>query len=105
MDKFLSDFETMETSEITDSFQNHILALSDSASSYDELFDVGDIETFPSKENFIIHPSGLSAEFDATNGGFALSELVLLGGRRGSGKSILSLNAARYRYELGHTVV
>ena len=30
----------------------------------------------------------------AVNGGFATQELVMLGGRRGSGKSIISLNLA-----------
>ena len=44
------------------------------------------------------------AEFDAINGGFATQELVLLGGRRGSGKSIISLNMALNRFLEGNTV-
>ena len=68
------------------------------------MFDVADIETFPDAETFVIYPSGLSNHWDSVNGGFALQELVLLGGRRGSGKSIISLNALRTRFEQGHTV-
>ena len=41
-----------------------------------------------------IYTSGLSAEFDNINGGFATQELVMLGDKRGSGKSIISLNLA-----------
>lgn len=70
----------------------------------DELYDVATLDFFPDEDDFKIYPSGLSAEFDAVNGGFATQELILLGGRRGSGKSIISLNLAINRFLEGNTV-
>ena len=46
----------------------------------------------------------LSNEYDAINGGFVTQELVMLGGRRGSGKSIIALNCAMKRFSEGNTV-
>ena len=104
LDILLNDFDNLETGEIVDQMESIQLALNNSLPRQDELFDVSDIETFPDAETFVIYPSGLSNEWDSVNGGFALQELVLLGGRRGSGKSIISLNALRTRFEQGHTV-
>lgn len=104
LDTLLTDFNNLETGEIVDILGNIQLDLNNNLPRQDELFDVADIETFPDAETFVIYPSGLSNHWDSVNGGFALQELVLLGGRRGSGKSIISLNALRTRYEQGHTV-
>jgi hypothetical protein len=56
------------------------------------------------EEEFITRiPLGLGA-FDATNGGLASSELALLGGHRGQGKSVLALHTALSRFLNGKTV-
>ena len=104
LDKFVDELDNLEKVEIVDQFQNHLLHLNKAIPHDDELYDVGKLEVFSEQESFKIHPSGLSAEFDATNGGFADQELVLLGGRRGSGKSIISLNMAINRFLQGNTV-
>lgn len=104
VEELLADFDNKETGEVIDTLEQINTDINSSMPKKDELFDVADIETFPEQETFIIYPSGLSNEWDSVNGGFALQELVLLGGRRGSGKSIISLNAIRTRYEQGHTV-
>ena len=104
MDKFLDDLDNLEKVEIVDKFQNHLLELNQAIPHDDELYDIAELDFFPSADDFKIHPSGLSAEFDNVNGGFATQELVLLGGRRGSGKSIISLNMAINRFLDGNTV-
>lgn len=104
LDKLVDEIENYEKVEILDSFQNHLLDLNHAIPTDDELFDVGDMYFFPSDDDFKIYPSGLSTEHDAINGGFALQELILLGGRRGSGKSIISLNLALNRFLQGDTV-
>ena len=93
MDKFVDQLEDLEKVEIVDKFQNHLLHLNQAIPHDDELYDIAELEFFPSEDDFKIYPSGLSNEFDAINGGFATQELILLGGRRGSGKSIISLNS------------
>lgn len=104
MDKIIDNLEDLEKVEIIDKFQNHLLELNQAIPHDDELYDVAEIEFFPNEEDFKIYPSGISHEYDATNGGFATQELVLLGGRRGSGKSIISLNLALNRFLQGNTV-
>lgn len=104
LDKFVDNLDDYEKVEIVDQFQNHLLKLNQAIPHDDELYDVAELEFFPSEEDFKIYPSGLSAEFDNINGGFATQELVMLGGRRGSGKSIISLNLALNRFLQGNTV-
>ena len=104
MDKFDDQLEDLEKVEIVDKFQNHLLHLNQAIPHDDELYDIAELEFFPSEDDFKIYPSGLSNEFDAINGGFATQELILLGGRRGSGKSIISLNLALNRFLQGNTV-
>ena len=104
MDKFVDNLDDLEKVEIVDKIQNHLLKLNQAIPYDDELYDVADLEFFPSEDDFKIYTSGLSSEFDAVNGGFATQELILLGGRRGSGKSIISLNLALNRFLQGNTV-
>ena len=92
IDKLIDGLEDLEKVEIVDKFQNHLLHMNQAIPHDDELYDVAELDFFPDENDFKIYPSGLSAEFDAVNGGFATQELILLGGRRGSGKSIISLN-------------
>ncbi len=103
MDKLVDELDNLEKTEIVDKFQNHLLDLNKAIPSDDELYDVAELDFFPKEDDFKIYPSGLSHEFDSINGGFATQELILLGGRRGSGKSIISLNLAINRFLQGNT--
>jgi len=103
MDKLVDDLDDLEKVEVVDKFQNHLLHLNQAIPHDDELYDIAELDFFPSEDDFRIYPSGLSSEFDAVNGGFATQELILLGGRRGSGKSIISLNLAINRFLQGNT--
>ena len=104
LDKFVDELEDLEKIEIVDKFQDHLLSMNNAIPTSEELYDVSELGFFPKSEDFTLFPSGLSAEYDAVNGGFATQELVLLGGRRGSGKSIISLNCAIERFIQGSTV-
>jgi len=104
MDKLIDGLDNLEKVEIVDKLQNHLLHLNQAIPHDDELYDVAELDFFPNEEDFKIYPSGLSHEFDSINGGFATQELILLGGRRGSGKSIISLNLALNRFLQGNTV-
>lgn len=103
IDRVLEDLEDLERVEIIDKFQNHLLELNRTIPMSDELINVAEVDVAPKADTFVMFPSGLSAEYDAVNGGLALQELVMIGGRRGSGKSILVLNMALHRFLQGHT--
>ncbi len=104
LDSYIDQLEDLEKIEIVDKIQSHLLKLNSALPTSDELFDVADLDFFPQADDFKLYPSGLSAEYDAINGGFGSQELVLLGGRRGSGKSIISLNCSVNRFLQGSTV-
>lgn len=105
LDKFMDQLEHLERVEIIDSIQNHILELHKFLPEGEELFDVATIDSFLGEEQFIMYSSGLSTEYDATNGGFGLEELIMFGGRRGSGKSIITLNTAKHQFERNNNSV
>jgi replicative DNA helicase len=99
LEKFMDQLENLERVEIIDSIQEHILELHKFLPEGEELFDVATIESFLGEEKFVMYSSGLSTEYDAVNGGFGLEELIMFGGRRGSGKSIITLNTAKHQFE------
>jgi replicative DNA helicase len=98
LNKFVDDLEHLEKTEIIDHIQSHILELHKYLPEGEELFDVATIDSFLGEEKFVMYSSGLSTEYDAINGGFGLEELILFGGRRGSGKSIVTLNMAKHQF-------
>ena len=105
IDKLLSNIDTIDKDILAERWHQHSLDINAAIPHNDEFFDVGDIDFFPNKDDFKIYSSGLSKDHDQQNGGFATQELVLLGGRRGSGKSIITLNLGLHRYKQGNTVV
>ena len=104
LNTFLEQFENLESVEIMDLLQNHLLELNKANPSSEECFDVAELDLIPKGDSFVLHASGLSTEYDSVNGGFGRQELILLGGRRGSGKSIISLNLAHHRFKNKNTV-
>jgi replicative DNA helicase len=86
--------ETDTAESILDQATSTILQLSSIVGQDEEVFDVSDeieLETLNRKS------LGLG-KFDEVNGGMSPSELMILGGHRGSGKSILLLNMGLHNY-------
>jgi replicative DNA helicase len=105
LDKFIDELDNLEQTEVIDRLQDFILTVQKFIPEGEELFDAATIDTVPHENSVIMHPSGLSSEFDSVNGGFALEELILFGGRRGSGKSIVTLNMALNNFALNNSVM
>jgi replicative DNA helicase len=95
---FISQLESLERLEIIDKIQAHVLDLHKFMPDGEELFDVAKMDLIQDQERFVTFTSGLSTHYDAVNGGFGLQELIMFGGRRGSGKSIITLNAAKHQF-------
>lgn len=104
LNEFIDGLPTLERDEIAENLQSHVLAMYQAFPQSDQVFDVSSLATVLDAQTFIVHPSGLSHEYDTVNGGFFEQELVMLGGRRGSGKSIIALNLALESFMRGHTV-
>jgi len=63
---------------------------------------MNDIYVYDDEEVHNKIPLGLNNEFDAKTGGPALTELVMLGGHRGSGKTVVVCNATANQYRHGN---
>jgi len=105
LDDFVDDLDVLERTEIIDTLQDHLLLLNRAIPEGEEVFDVVNLETVPEEDSFIMYPSGLNPDYDSVNGGFGQQELVLLGGRRGSGKSIIATNLAKNKHDQGDSVL
>lgn len=82
-----------------------MLALDEKTLKTEGVFAMNDIMVFVRPEELAKNrvPLGLNNTFDAILGGVARQELILIGGKRGSGKSISCSNLMINQYEMGNT--
>jgi replicative DNA helicase len=105
LDKFIDKLPVYDTNEIKDSLAGIALTIEEKTHTSEKVFTMADIMMFRhpdelEKERVYL---GLNNTFDAVLGGVARQELVLIGGKRGSGKSITSSNIFVNQYETGNS--
>lgn len=107
LDKFVDKLPQYDTAEIKDNLATIVLTLDEKTLSTEGVYSMADIMVFMRPEDNArnrIH-LGLNNTFDSVLGGIARQELVLIGGKRGSGKSITSSNILINQYESGNSSV
>ncbi|CAB4174361.1 DnaB Replicative DNA helicase [uncultured Caudovirales phage] len=107
LDKFIDKLPIYDTAEIKDNLASIVLTLDEKTLSTEGVYSMSDIMVFIRPDDLArsrIH-LGLNNTFDAVLGGAARQELILIGGKRGSGKSITSSNIMISQYESGNTSV
>jgi replicative DNA helicase len=105
LEKFVDKLPLYDTNEIKDSLANIALTIEEKTHTSEKVFTMADMLMFRhpddvEKERVYL---GLNNTFDAVLGGVARQELILIGGKRGSGKSITSSNIFVNQYEAGNT--
>jgi len=107
IDGFLDKITMLDTTEIREGLAMLALDLDSKIHTSETVVYADQIHLFKTaEENDAIRvPTGISNEFDAKAGGFYEGDLILLGGERGSGKSILCANLVAAQYESGKTAV
>lgn len=107
LDKFVDKLPIYNTEEIKDNLSAIVLSLDDKTLSSENTYNMADMLLFQSEEDISKTRVylGLNNQFDAMLGGVALEEYILVGGERGSGKSITASNVACNQYEMGNSVV
>ena len=105
LDKFVDKLPLYDTNEIKDSLANIALTIEEKTHTSEKVFTMADMMMFQhpdqmEKERVYL---GLNNTFDAVLGGVARQELILIGGKRGSGKSITSSNLFVNQYESGNS--
>lgn len=106
IDKFIDTVTVSSTQEIKDNLSAIVLTL-DEKTHTSETIALADTMTVFEKKEDLVHvqfPLGFNNTFDATVGG-RRQELLLIGGKRGSGKSVVCVNLCHSQTDSGNTVV
>ena len=105
LDPFLDKLALYDTSEIKENLSSMALVLEEKTHTSETVHTMYDLDTFQPADEILRERIylGLNTEFDAAIGGMARQELLLLGGRRGAGKSLVSSNLFTHQYELGYS--
>lgn len=107
LDKFVDKLPIYDTDEIKENLSNIVLALDEKTLTTEGVFSMSDLMLFKTADDLASERVflGLNNAFDAALAGVAIEELVLVGGPRGSGKSLLCSNVSVNQYEMGNSVV
>lgn len=102
LDKFVDKLPTLDSTEIKEGLAAVVLELDEKTLSNEQVFNMDDMFIFQTDDEILENcvSLGFSNDFDA-NIRVALTEYVLIGGRRGAGKSIISANICVSQYEDG----
>lgn len=105
LDKFVDKLPLYDSDEIKENLATIALTIEEKTHTSEKVYTMSDILLFRNpqeleKERVYL---GLNNTFDAVLGGIARQELVLIGGKRGSGKSITSSNIFVNQYETGNS--
>jgi replicative DNA helicase len=105
LDKFVDKLPLYDSNEIKENLASIALTIEEKTHTSEKVFTMADIMMFQhpeqlEKERVYL---GLNNTFDAVLGGVARQELILIGGKRGSGKSITSSNIFVNQYQAGNS--
>jgi len=107
LDKFIDKLPLYDSTEVKESLASIVMQLDEKTLKTEGVFAMNEIMVFVRPEELAknrVH-LGLNNTFDAILGGVARQELILIGGKRGSGKSITCSNLMINQYEMGNTSV
>lgn len=105
LDKFVDKLPVYDSNEIKENLATIALTIEEKTHTSEKVYTMSDILLFRNPETLEKERVylGLNNTFDAVLGGIARQELVLIGGKRGSGKSITSSNIFINQYESGNS--
>jgi len=102
LSKFIDNIPTYDTMEVKNELANILLDLEQKTETSEEIFLMNDIFVIDNEEIHNRVMLGLNNSFDALTGGLSLTELVMIGGHRGSGKTVAACNIAINQYNQGN---
>lgn len=107
LDKFIDKLPVYDSTEIKDNLASIVLTLDEKTLTTEGVYTMNDIMVFVRPDELAknrVH-LGLNNTFDSVLGGVARQELILIGGKRGSGKSITCSNIMINQYEAGNACI
>ena len=104
LDKFIDKLPLYDTAEVKENLSNIIMALDEKTLTTEGVYSMDDIMVFVRPDEVCKNTVylGLNNTFDSVVRS-ARQELILIGGKRGSGKSIVCSNIQISQYEAGFT--
>jgi len=107
LDRFVDKLPLYDSVEIKDNLANIVLTLDEKTLTTEGIFQMNNILLFQQDDERARNRIylGLNNTFDAALNGVARQELLLIGGKRGSGKSITVNNLMVNQYEMGNSCV
>jgi len=104
LDKFVDKLPIYDTAEIKENLSSIVLALDEKTYSAEGVYSMDNIMLFIPPDDIakMRYHLGLNNTFDAVTGGLAREEYLLIGGKRGAGKSITAANICVNQYEAGN---
>ena len=105
LDRFIDKLPVYDSEEIKENLSAIVLTLDEKTLTTEGVYNMADIMLFRNAEELArerVH-LGINNTFDSMLAGVARQELILIGGKRGSGKSITCSNIQVNQYEAGNT--
>jgi len=107
LEKFVPVLPICDSAEIKEHLASIALTIEEKTFTSENVFSMNDLCIFHRSEDILKDRVylGFNNTFDAQLSGVAKQELILLGGKRGSGKSLVCSNIFASQYELGNTSI
>jgi len=102
VDTLLDRISILSSSEIKNKLSGIALDIEDRTSNTSNTMLPNEVVMFDNEALKALTPLGLSNAFDSHTGGVSSGEFILIGGERGSGKSITGLNICMNQVDLGN---
>lgn len=103
LESLLDKIVVKDRYELLDSVSSIPLKLEEKLKKSNKVYSARDISVFKAKDSVKLEqvPTGISDEWDYEMGGYYIEDLILLGGKRGSGKSIVCANLIANQHRQG----
>jgi replicative DNA helicase len=107
LDSYVEKITVMDSLEVKESLSGIVMKLDEKTHTDEKVSDMGDLLIFQEAtlEDHTCIPLGINNDFDSRVGGAYREELIMIGGKRGAGKSLVSANMVANQYELGKTSI
>lgn len=107
LEPFITKLPLYDSTEIRDNLASIALKVEENSTTSEKLFNMNDLIVFQNDLNLKNERTflGLNPEFDAAIGGLARGEVLLIGGKVGTGKSLVSSNIFVNQYLAGNSCI
>jgi len=107
IDTYIDKITVKDTLEVKEGLSEIVLKLDEKTHTDESVANMSNLMIFQEEgvDDHACIPLGINNDFDSKVGGAYREELIMLGGKRGSGKSLVSANMVANQYSMGKTAI